>query len=242
MFRSDRDALAGQVDDLRAENERLRSQNEAMRVDLLAHRAGAPPPTPTDVYNTDVARLSPGERAALAAHSLEAFPVWATVVLHVFTLGFASLVRFNLLHDRLPRAQHNDPTAAKGIGFNFIPYFNFYWVVFNTIRIADRINLQYRLRGRPNAVPRGFAVATGIFSAIPYVNLLAGSVMWLVMAIYLQRAVNQLAAEAKEPVEVARVAATGARIQTTNDAPETDEITALAEAEAEEAAATRRHL
>ena len=245
MFRSDRDALAGQVEDLRAENERLRSQNEAMRADLLARRAAAPQPTAADVYRGDIAHLSPGERTALATHNLEAFPVWATVVLHVLTLGFSSLVRFNLMHDRLPRAQHNDPSAAKGIGFTFVPYFNFYWVVFNTIRITDRINLQHRLRGRADAVPRGLAVTAGILSAIPYVNIIAGSAMWLALSICLQRAVNELVAMAQDeasPAAVARSEAQGPRIHAVNEAHAQDELAALAEAEAEEAAAQRRRL
>jgi hypothetical protein len=51
-----------------------------------------------------------------------------------------------LQHDRLPQIERDDPSAAKAIGLSFLPYYNLYWVIFNTMRLTDRINLQYRLR------------------------------------------------------------------------------------------------
>lgn len=234
MFRSDRDALAGQVDDLRAENERLRAQNEAMRTDLLARREAAPAPAGS-VYKSGFAHLTPGERAALAVHSLRPFPVWALVLLHVFTLGIFSFVHFNLMHDRLPKAEHDDPSAAKGIGFWFIPYFNLYWMFFNPLRLVDRINLQYRLRGEPDAMPRGIVVAAAVISIIPYFAPLA----WLGAAIRMQRVVNRLATppqEAAVPEAVAAATVPGARFASVSDLPLPEDVAAQAEEEAAAAA------
>lgn len=99
-----------------------------------------------------------------------------------------------MCHDNLPRAHPNDPTSAKAIGFAFIPYFNLYWVFFSSLRLADRINLQLRLRGLGPMVPRGLMIATSIMSVIPYVNILLGfPIMWTIAVCYYQRAINRLA-------------------------------------------------
>jgi hypothetical protein len=197
MFRSDRDALAGQVDDLRAENERLRQQNEAMRADLLAQRSAEAQPV-TKVYKEGIAHLGKGEQAALARHSLEAFPVWATVLLHVVTFGISSFIRFNLMHDKLPKAERDDPSNAKAIGFHFIPYFNYYWVFFNALRLTDRLNLQCRLRGMPEGVSRGLVIGAAVSAVIPYVQMITAPIVFLVVAIHMQRTVNALVAHDAE--------------------------------------------
>jgi hypothetical protein len=248
MFRSDRDALAGQVDDLRSENERFRAQNEAMRADLLTRRAAQPAQVDRDIYKSDLSHLTPGERAALSEHRLQFFPVWATLLLHVATFGLSSLVHFNLLHDRLPRAQHNDPTAAKGLGFSFIPYFHFYWYVWNPVRLTDRINLQFRLRGLPEGVPRWLTIVAGVLTVVPYFGLLAAPIIWFVMAIFLQRGVNRLAelgdeGRLREARVDARVGVPGVRIPAVRDLQAPDEVAAAAEADAEvDAAPARRRL
>lgn len=193
MFRSDRDALAQEVEELRAERERLQAQNDAMREDLLARRQGLPPPLPGAVYKRGVAHLTPGERAALSQHRLEAFPVWAMLLLHFVTLGIFPLAYFSTLHGRLPKAERDDPTAARGFWFTFIPYFGIYWVIFNTARLVDRINLQFRLRGLPDRVPRAFLIATAVMSVVPYVYFLIGPLLWPFAIFFLQRAVNDLA-------------------------------------------------
>ncbi|MFT3772047.1 MAG: hypothetical protein QM820_42110 [Minicystis sp.] len=243
MFRSDRDALAGKVDDLRAENERLRAQNEAMRADLLARRAATPEADRVEIYRANIAALSAGERAALSVHSLKAFPLWATAALHVATFGVFSLVHFNLMHDRLPKAHHKDPTAAKGIGFTFIPYFHFYWIVFNTLRLTDRINLQFRLRGKPDAVPRALAILVGVLSMLPYVQFVTAPIAWAVMALFLQRAVNRLVemrdTETRREVVSTRVDVPGMRIDAAGTEVDAEEI-AQAEAEVVEIATRRR--
>lgn len=241
MFRSDRDALANKLDDLAAENERLRLQNEAMRKDLLEQRAGTQPFV-SNVYRGGVAVLGQGERVALARHQLEAFPVWATVLLHVLTFGLSSFIRFNAMHGALPKAERDEPSVARSIGFHLIPYFNYYWVFWNGLRLTDRLNLQCRLRGLPEGVPRGLVVMAGVAIVIPYIQMLAGPIAWLFVAVYMQRTVNRVVAfDAQTEADRVDAAYAGAgvpgvRIPAVKDLPLPDDVAAQA-AEAEAAAA-----
>ena len=75
----------------------------------------------------DVRMLPLEERARLAVHDVKPFPVWLAGVLNVLTFGLFSVIHFGRLHDRLPRASQNDPSTARAIGFQFIPYYNLYW-------------------------------------------------------------------------------------------------------------------
>jgi hypothetical protein len=206
MFRSDRDALAQQVEEMRQEQAQLRAQNDAMRADLLARRQAPSAPRAVvqgSVYKTGIAALTPGDRAALAHHEVEAFPIWATLLLHYLTLGLFSVVHISLLHGRLPQAERDDPTAAKAVGFSFIPYFNLYWVFFNPLRLADRLNLQLRLRGLPDGVPRGLVIACSAVSVIPYLGWFIGVFfLWPIAVAYFRSAANTLAALSHDGADV----------------------------------------
>src|SRR5258708_7210986 len=124
MYRDDRDAMQHQLHSLSKQSEALTRDNAAMREQLLSAQRGGGSHMPQLVYQRDVNSLTPGERAALSHHGIREFPVWAVGLLNVFTLGLFPLIHFGLMHDQLPRAAHNDPTAAKAIGFSFIPYFH----------------------------------------------------------------------------------------------------------------------
>jgi len=199
MYRDDQEALSARADAATREAERLREENEAMRRavavrgDLAFTTLDMPPAL---VYQSrDLRHLALSERARLANHQLRPFPVWATGILHFITFGIFSFFHFGLMHDRLPRAAHNDPSAGKAIGFQFIPYFNLYWVFFNSLRFSDRLTLQYRVRGIDRSAPRGLALAASVTTVIPYINLLIGlPIMWLITACMLQSTVNDIAA------------------------------------------------
>jgi serine/threonine protein kinase len=139
--------------------------------------------------------LSEQDKAILRQHSLKEFPVWAAVGLHYLTFGLFSMIHYGLQHDRLPEAQSNDPTAAKAIGFSFIPYFNLYWCVFAPLRLAERLNLQAHVRGRGDQVNRTFILVSAILGIFPYLNLVFGIPFWGIGVYKLQKTINALARE-----------------------------------------------
>jgi len=145
-------------------------------------------------YQTPSA-LSERDRAFLRHHTLREFPLWAAVMLHFFTFGLFSIVHYGMQHDNFPKAASNDPSAAKAIGFSFIPYFNLYWCVFAPLRLAERINLQSQLRGRGDAVPHSLILICGLLGVIPYINILFGLPVWALGVYRLQKAINELARE-----------------------------------------------
>jgi hypothetical protein len=196
-YRSDQEAIRQRLDVLDKESEELRRQNEVMRQEILAMQRSGQTYYAPDLYHADadVRRLSPAQRAAMSYHQLSSFPVWAAGLLNFVTFGLFGLIHFGLMHDKLPRAAENDPTAGKSIGFQFIPYYNLYWIFFNSLRLADRLNLQFKLRGLEPEAPRGMMLASSVLSVIPYVNFLIGiPIMWTITTCLLQSSVNKLAA------------------------------------------------
>jgi hypothetical protein len=201
MYRSDQEALHQRADAATKEADQLRRENEAMRVALVHQPAPALPTymalPPQAIYsrNLDVRTLPVSERARLAHHSIQRFPVWAIGLLNIFTLGLFPMIHFSMMHDRLPQAAHNDPSGGKAVGFQFIPYFNLYWIFFNALRLCDRLTLQFRLRGLSDSAPRGLLMAACIVFIIPYVGLIIGlPILWTIAVCVLQSTVNKVAA------------------------------------------------
>jgi hypothetical protein len=199
MYRDDGEAMHHRNDALAREVEALKSENLAIREVANAHvppaHYAAPVPYGPLMYMTDVSVIPLQERARLANHAVRGkFPVWLTGLLNILTFGLFPMIHFGLLHDRLPRASHNDPSSAKAIGFQFIPYFNFYWIFFSALRLADRLNLQLRLRGERKLVSRGLLIAACVLTVIPYINLVIGiPIMWTIASCMLQARVNRIA-------------------------------------------------
>src|SRR5262249_12941388 len=168
---------------------------------------------------------------------VERFPVWAAVALHYATFGLVPFVHLNCLHGKLPTLAPDDPTVGKAIGFSFIPYFHFYWVVFNVLRLADRLNLQFKLRGRAPPLPRGFMIACGIIGVIPWINVLLGyTIFWPVAVALFQKAANDLADLQEGDRAVKTVEAPRVRVAVPDaGAAEVDPLLVEAEREVEEA-------
>ena len=199
MYRDDQEAAHARADAATAEVERLRRENEAMRLAVASQ--GHPTITtlamhPSQVYGLmNAAQLPLAERARIANHSLRPFPVWATGILNFITFGLFGLIHFGLMHDRLPQTASNDPSSGKAIGFQFIPYFNLYWVFFNGLRFCDRLTMQFRVRGIRRSAPRGLVLGAAICTVIPYINILIGiPILWTIATCMLQHSVNQIAA------------------------------------------------
>ena len=89
-------------------------QNEAMGRELLELRPALATTPVGDLYTNGIQHVGPGERAALGAHQLEEFPVWAAGLLHLCTFGLFSLIFYGIQQGRMPRAAANDPDDRTG--------------------------------------------------------------------------------------------------------------------------------
>jgi hypothetical protein len=188
MYRNDQDALLARIDSLTKESEGA----EQMRAELLELRRSLSI-APTHNPYLSFASVGAGEKAALARHSLEHFPVWAVALLHLISFGLSSLILFGIQHSRMPRAAYNDPSAGQAIGFQFIPFFNLYWIFFSPMRLADRVELQYRLRGeQPDGVPKALFLSAAILNVIPYLGILSLPTLWLLASCFMQARINRL--------------------------------------------------
>lgn len=96
----------------------------------------------------------------------------------ILTIGIFGTIYLGLKHSKLPLIKSDDFTAGKGIGFLFIPFFNLYWQFVFWLRLVDRINFQYRLRGEPDPVSRDLALWTIILSLVGFVFLITYPVSW----------------------------------------------------------------
>jgi len=141
----------------------------------------------------------PGAPLALAptsgphGHTFQTFPTAVVILLHFVTLGIFSAIWLNLMHGKMPKVRHNDPSPGKAIGFLFIPFFNLYWVFFTYHRLCVRINEQLAKAGLAGEVPTGLAIAMCIIMVIPYVGMLSFLFIAPVFAGIVQSKVNALA-------------------------------------------------
>lgn len=199
MYRDDQEAALQRAETATRENDQLKRENEAMR-QALVQQPSAPPTyammQPTAIYpHLDPRFLPLPERARLAQHTLRPFSPVAAVILNFITFGLFGFFYYSAKHDRMPVAATNDPSAGKAIGFQFIPYFNLYWMFFNNRRLCDRLDLQLRLRGLPNAAPKGLATAACILTLIPYIGwAIAWLFLWPIVTARLQSTINRVAA------------------------------------------------
>jgi hypothetical protein len=158
-------------------------------------------PSALDPYNEwiDVAQaLPPDQREVLMHHRLRpGMSPWAVIVLSWLTLGLFGAIYLQLKHGELPVAKHDDPSPGKAVGFLFIPFYNLYWAFVVWLRLADRLNLQYRLRGERSPISRGLIIAAlvcGLSSGLFFfVTLPLAGVMFSISAMQIQRTSNRLA-------------------------------------------------
>jgi hypothetical protein len=152
-------------------------------------------PRSINVYDSSVDLsqvLDAEQRERYTHHNLTRFPTWLVVVLHILTLGLFTVVYQGLKLSKLPLVKHDDFTAGKGIGFNFIPFFNLYWVFRFVLAVTDRLNFQFRLRGQPPPISRELALASCILHVIPYLNIIGWLVLEPIVAGQWQSATNKL--------------------------------------------------
>ena len=154
-----------------------------------------------DVYSDSVdldQTLTPELREAYKHHLLTpGMPAWAFAILSVITFGVFGTVYLQLKQSKLPAVKPDDPSTGKAIGFLFIPLFNLYWYFVVWRRLVDRINFQYRLRGRSSPINHRQVMAAQVLSIAGWLLVgiggIAGCVWLLVLGAQIESASNGLA-------------------------------------------------
>lgn len=137
--------------------------------------------------------LSPEQRLAYQQNRLTRFNTTAFVLLTIVTFGLFGIIYHMLKNDALPVVKSDDPGAGKALAFVLIPYLNiFYGVWVMWPRLIDRVNFQYRLRGRANPLNRSTAI-TALILTVTIILSPVGYVMMIVMGAKIQSATNALA-------------------------------------------------
>lgn len=161
-------------------------------------RVGAQLATTTDPYQPgfDVTTLPEDQREAYKRHTLFEFPTWGAVVLSLLSFGFFATIWHGAKHSQLPAVKQDDFTAGRAIGFSFIPFFNLYWGFVFWLRLGERINFQYRLRGAPDPISRQLVIWTGVFviaTSILVITFPVAMVLGGMVVARIQTAANELA-------------------------------------------------
>ncbi|HEX3095413.1 MAG TPA: FHA domain-containing protein [Candidatus Angelobacter sp.] len=134
--------------------------------------------------------------------SRDVSPAMALLVLGFLGLIYASVVMLILFYQMWKSVKDNYARTSPGraVGFLFIPFFNFYWI----FQVLWGFSKDYNSYAARNAIssrklPEGLFLAWTILqlaSAVPYLNIVAIPVYWIVSGIGVSRicdAVNALA-------------------------------------------------
>jgi hypothetical protein len=125
-------------------------------------------------------------------HTLPSLNPAVAALYHFITFGLFSLFHYQSLHDRLPKNRKDDPSAARAIGFMFIPVFNLWWMFFASLRLLERIDEQRRLAGLREWPLKALCVSMLVMLLIPYVNVFSLLVVHPVFIASLQASINEL--------------------------------------------------
>ncbi|MBW2987365.1 hypothetical protein KY336_02330 [Candidatus Woesearchaeota archaeon] len=148
-----------------------------------------------ELYHQDfkIKKLSAKQKSKFKKHSLKYFPAAVSIILHIITMGIFTIIFYGVQHGKFPKAHPKDFGTGKAIGFMFIPFFNYYWLFMFWLRMADRINFQFKLRNKTPRVEKGLVIATCVIQFIPYVGLLSYFVLFPIMIGFVQGGINELA-------------------------------------------------
>ena len=71
-------------------------------------------------------------------------------------------------------------TPGQAVGYNFIPFYNLYWVFVANLGLCEAINRTLVAQGKQPRAPKGLAIAACVSQLVPYCNLLVGPILWAV--------------------------------------------------------------
>ena len=125
------------------------------------------------------------------------FSPWLAVFLNIITLWIFGFFKYGFQHDYLPIIKKNDFWSWKAIWFMFIPFFNFYWMFVLRIKLANRINLQYKIRNKELPISKWLVITTLILNFIPYLNYISIFILQSIVVYQIQTAINGLVEENK---------------------------------------------
>lgn len=120
------------------------------------------------------------------------FSSWRLVFLHIITLWLFSTIYMWLMYDDLPVINEKDFWAGRAIWFLFIPLFNLYWIFVFWLRLVNRVNFQYKIRGLISPVSKLLAIVMLVLNFIPYLNFVSIFLLKSILISQIQNAVNGL--------------------------------------------------
>jgi len=71
-------------------------------------------------------------------------------------------------------------TPGQAVGYNFIPFYNLYWIFVANMGLCEAINRTLVAQGKQPKAPRGLAIAACVSQLVPYCNILVGPILWAV--------------------------------------------------------------
>lgn len=119
---------------------------------------------------------------------------WA-VILNILTLWWFSIIYYWLKYSDLPKIKEDDYCAWKAIWYLFIPFYNLYRICVFWLRLVDRLNFQYTIRGKTKPISRSLAITCIVFNFIPYLNFASIGILQSVLVWKMQNAINSLVSE-----------------------------------------------
>ena len=125
----------------------------------------------------------PGGRASDASASAAMVPLMGVVFLIVALV--AAMVWLHKAWSSVPdQMRYTDAgrwiTPGQAVGYNFIPFYNLYWVFVANLGLCEAINRTLVAQGKQPKAPKGLAIAACVSQLVPYCNLLVGPILWAV--------------------------------------------------------------
>ena|ERR1019366_6002732 len=130
-----------------------------------------------------VAMTSPGGASSDGAAVASFVPLFG--VLFIIAALVAAMVWLHKAWSSVPeQMRYTDAgrwiTPGQAVGYNFIPFYNLYWVFVSNLGLCEAINRTLAAQGKQPRAPKGLAIAACVSQLIPYCNLLVGPILWAV--------------------------------------------------------------
>lgn len=127
---------------------------------------------------------------------------WFVTKLNLFLVVFLNIATlwsffkwyYWLKHKDLPKIKEDDP-FERNIVWNQVP---FYWAckfIDYELRLVDRLNFQYKIRGKKNPISRVLMMIDLVSLRIPVLDIIPNITVWSILVWQMQSAINGLVQE-----------------------------------------------